>query len=151
LDTLEATGQRCSPAEERRRTDCARSSRFFFRRLRSEDGKRIGRLLVKSPPGLGKTREAMHWAIRYQAEQGGKDGTRLLLGDLNEAGVPAQTSIFVPRHQLAEGAWGGMWSSALSGSAANKALVRHGADARVALAGVLGGAGGGCAGEKLGE
>src|SRR6202043_3520387 len=42
---------------------------FFFRRLRTEDGKRIGRLLVKSPPGLGKTREAIKWAIRYQAEQ----------------------------------------------------------------------------------
>jgi hypothetical protein len=27
---------------------------FFFRKLRSEDGKRVGRLLVKSPPGLGK-------------------------------------------------------------------------------------------------
>jgi hypothetical protein len=75
---------------------------FFFRRLRSEDHKRISRLLVKSPPGLGKTREAMHWAIRYQAEQEGKDGTRLSLDDFNEAGVPAQTSIFVPRHQLAE-------------------------------------------------
>jgi hypothetical protein len=28
---------------------------FFFRRLRAEDGRRIERLLVKSPPGLGKT------------------------------------------------------------------------------------------------
>ena len=56
----------------------------------------------KAPPGLGKTREAIGWAIRYQAEQEGKDGTRLSLGDFNEAGVPAQTSIFVPRHQLAE-------------------------------------------------
>jgi hypothetical protein len=74
---------------------------FFFRRLRSEDDKRISRLLVKSPPGLGKTSGAMHWAIRYQAEQEGKDGIRLSLGDFNEAGVPAQTSIFVPRHQLA--------------------------------------------------
>jgi hypothetical protein len=72
---------------------------FFFRRLRTEDGERIGRLLVKSPPGLGKTREAIKWAIRYQQE--GKDGTRLSLGDFNEAGVPGQTSIFVPRHQLA--------------------------------------------------
>jgi hypothetical protein len=44
---------------------------FFFRRLRAEDGKRAGRLLVKSPPGLGKT-----WAIRYQADQAGKDGRR---------------------------------------------------------------------------
>jgi hypothetical protein len=75
---------------------------FFFRRLTSEDGKRIRRLLVKSPPGLGKTREAIDWAIRYQAEQAGKDGTRLSVGDFNEAGVTAQTSIFVPRHQLAE-------------------------------------------------
>jgi hypothetical protein len=75
---------------------------FFFRRLRTEDGKRIRRLLVKSPPGLGKTREAIDWAIHYQAEQAGKDGTRLSIGDFNEAGVTAQTSIFVPRHQLAE-------------------------------------------------
>ena len=71
---------------------------FFIRRLRTEDGRRVERLLIKSPPGLGKTREA----IRYQAEQEGKDGTRLSVGDFNEAGVPAQTSIFVPRHHLAE-------------------------------------------------
>jgi hypothetical protein len=75
---------------------------FFFRRLRSEDGKRIGRLLVKSPPGLCKTREAIDWAIRYQAEQEGKDFRLVLIADHNEAGVTAQTSIFVPRHQLAE-------------------------------------------------
>jgi hypothetical protein len=72
---------------------------FFFRRLRTEDGKPIRRLLVKSPPGLGKTRQAIDWTIRYRAEQG--KGLRRLLSDLNEAGVPAQTSIFVPRHQLA--------------------------------------------------
>jgi|SRR5271165_38312 len=71
---------------------------FFFRRLRTEDGKAIRRLLVKSPPGLGKTRQAVHWAICYRE---GKDRPRFL-GDFNEAGVPAQTSIFVPRHQLAE-------------------------------------------------
>ena len=75
---------------------------FFFRRLRAGDARRVGRLLVKSPPGLGKTREAIHWAMCYQAEQEGKDGTRLSVGDFNEAGVPAQTSIFVPRHHLAE-------------------------------------------------
>jgi hypothetical protein len=57
---------------------------FFLRRLKTEDGKRIRRLLVKSPPGLGKTREAVHWAIRYQSEQEGKDGTGLLVDDLNE-------------------------------------------------------------------
>ena len=38
---------------------------FFFRRLRAEDGKPTQHLLVKSPPGLGKMREAIHWAIRY--------------------------------------------------------------------------------------
>jgi hypothetical protein len=75
---------------------------FFFRRLKGEDGKYIRRLLVKSPPGLGKTREAVDWAIRYQAEQEGKDWLTLLIADRNEAGVNAQTSIFVPRHQLAE-------------------------------------------------
>jgi len=75
---------------------------FFFRRLRTEEGKRVERLLVKSPPGLGKTSRAIEETIRYQAGQTGKDGTRLWIGDFNEAGVPAQTSIFVPRHQLAE-------------------------------------------------
>jgi hypothetical protein len=75
---------------------------FFFRRLKSKDGKRIRRLLVKSPPGLGKTRQAIDWAIRYRAEQEGKDWLRLPIADHNEAGVNAQTSIFVPRHQLAE-------------------------------------------------
>jgi hypothetical protein len=51
---------------------------------------------------LGKTREAIDWAIRYQAEQEGKDFRRVPIADHNEAGVNAQTSIFVPRHQLAE-------------------------------------------------
>jgi hypothetical protein len=29
----------------------------------AQSDKQVGRLLVKSPPGLGKTREAIHWAI----------------------------------------------------------------------------------------
>jgi hypothetical protein len=74
---------------------------FFFRRLRGEDDKTIRRLLVKSPPGLGKTTQAIEYAIGYQAEQDGKDKVRLLAADFNEAGVPAQTAVFVPRHQLA--------------------------------------------------
>jgi len=48
--------------------------------------------LVRSPPGLGKTREAVEWAIAYQTEQAGKGGTRLSVGDFNQAVVPAQTS-----------------------------------------------------------
>src|SRR5215469_3648117 len=76
--------------------------RFFFRRPRGDAVGRGGRVLVKSPPGLGKTREAISAATRYQAEQGEKDGTRFELRDFNEAGVVAQTSVFVPRHQLAE-------------------------------------------------
>jgi hypothetical protein len=63
---------------------------FFFRRLRTEDGKRIRRLLVKSPLGLGKTRQAIEWAIGYQE---GKDGRRLAqvrLGDTADADAGAR-------------------------------------------------------------
>jgi hypothetical protein len=45
---------------------------FFFRR-NSEEGQRPARhLLIRSPPGLGKTKEAMEWATRYQTEQASK-------------------------------------------------------------------------------
>jgi hypothetical protein len=38
---------------------------FFFRR-RNDQGQAPARhVLVRSPPGLGKIREAIHWAIRY--------------------------------------------------------------------------------------
>jgi hypothetical protein len=74
---------------------------FFFWQLRSEDGKAVKHLLVKSPPGLGKTTEAIKWAIRYRAELEDAEA-HLSIEHYNEAGVPAQTSIFVPRHQLAE-------------------------------------------------
>ena len=72
---------------------------FFYRGLRAEDGTRIRRLLIKSAPGLGKTKQALEWAIRYLER---KDGRPWVLGDVNEAGVRAQTAVFVPRHQLAE-------------------------------------------------
>jgi hypothetical protein len=65
---------------------------FFFRRLTSEDGNRIRRLLGKSPSGLGKTREAIDWAIRYQE---GKDGRRFAqarLGDTADAGARSRSS-----------------------------------------------------------
>jgi hypothetical protein len=87
-----------SPSSQPRRPrrSFARSSRGS-----TEDGKRIQRLLVKSPPGLGKTREAIASAVHHQAEQEGKGLLSLQRGDFNEAGVTAQTAIFVPRHQLA--------------------------------------------------
>jgi hypothetical protein len=40
---------------------------FFFRRLTSEDGKPTRHLLVKTPPGLGKTKEAALRAERAGA------------------------------------------------------------------------------------
>ncbi|MBV8521182.1 MAG: hypothetical protein JOY71_03460 [Acetobacteraceae bacterium] len=93
-----------SPTPDLRpRLGCARSSRGSSSGgLKGEDGKQIRRLLVKSPPGLGKTREAIDWAVTYQAEQEGKGPRDLRIADQNEAGDPAQTSIFVPRHHLAE-------------------------------------------------
>jgi hypothetical protein len=70
---------------------------FFFRRLTTEDGKPIRHLLVKSPPGLGKTKEAMEWATHYQVNS----RYRARLADITNAGVRAQVAIFVPRHELA--------------------------------------------------
>jgi hypothetical protein len=103
LDTLEPTSTPVLLSAEKAKARLREIIEgFFFRRLKGEDGKRIGRLLVKSPPGLGKTREAIDWAIRYQSEQEGKGPRDLRIADQNEAGVPAQTSIFVPRHHLAE-------------------------------------------------
>ena len=91
LDTLESPPSAALlSAEEAKKRLREIVQGFFFRRLRSEDGKRIGRLLVKSPPGLGKTTQPVELAIHYQAEQVDKDGTRLWIGDLNEAGVPAR-------------------------------------------------------------
>jgi hypothetical protein len=69
---------------------------FFFRRL-TTDGKPIRHLLVKSPPGLGKTKEAMEWATHYQVNS----RHRPRLADITNAGVRAQVAIFVPRHELA--------------------------------------------------
>ena len=42
---------------------------FFYRSLRAEDGTRIRRLLIKSPPGLGKTRTQ-----RFAQLPGGQEG-----------------------------------------------------------------------------
>jgi hypothetical protein len=75
----------------------------FFFRLRSDQGQPPARhLLVRSPPGLGKTKEAMEWATRYQTEQEGKKSIlHLSRSDITPTGVWAQVAIFVPRHELA--------------------------------------------------
>ena len=38
---------------------------FFFRREDDQGQPPARHLLVRSPPGLGKTKEAMEWATRY--------------------------------------------------------------------------------------
>jgi hypothetical protein len=97
LGHIGATAQHCSPLGGGGQGAATRDRRGV---LLPPAEQRISRLLVKSPPGLGKTTQAIECAIRYQAEQEGKDGGRLFLGDFNEAGVPAQTSIFVRTAQL---------------------------------------------------
>jgi hypothetical protein len=102
LDTLEpppSTGLLSAEEAKERLREIV--DRFFFRHRDGQGQRPARQLLVRSPPGLGKTTQAVELAIRYQAEQEGKNGRRLFLGDINEAGVLAQTSIFVPRHQLA--------------------------------------------------
>ena len=76
---------------------------FFFRRRSDQGRPPAPQLLVRSPPGLGKTKEAMEWATRYQTEQQGKDSIlELSRSDITLAGVWAQVAIFVPRHELAQ-------------------------------------------------
>ena len=76
---------------------------FFFRRRSDQGRPPAPQLLVRSPPGLGKTKEAMEWATRYQTEQQGKDSIlELSRSDITLAGVWAQVAIFVLRHELAQ-------------------------------------------------
>jgi hypothetical protein len=101
LGHIGATAQRCSPlgggGKERLRKIV---EEFFFRRGRQ--GETAARhLLVRSPPGLGKTKEAMEWATRYQAEQDAAPLLEICLDDVTEGGAIAQTAVFVPRHALA--------------------------------------------------
>jgi hypothetical protein len=61
---------------------------FFFRRRSDREPSPARHLLVRSPPGLGKTKEAMEWATRYQTEQEGKDSIlELSRSDITLAGV----------------------------------------------------------------
>ena len=48
---------------------------FFFRRRNDRGQPPARHLLVKSPPGPGKTKEAMEWATRYQTREDSKDGS----------------------------------------------------------------------------
>jgi hypothetical protein len=75
--------------------------KFFSWRLKAEDGKTISRLLVKSPPGLGKTREAMDWATQYQTdrEQRTKKFGGRRIGEMMDP--KGRFALFVPRHALA--------------------------------------------------
>jgi hypothetical protein len=73
---------------------------FFSWSLKAEDGKTITRLLVRSPPGLGKTREALDWATQYQTDRErrtGRFGGRRLM----ELALQGSVAVFVPRHALA--------------------------------------------------
>jgi hypothetical protein len=72
---------------------------FFFWRRDGKEQAPARHMLVRSPPGLGKTKEAMEWTTRYQTERDAN--WRIALGDITEAGVLAQVAIFVPRHALA--------------------------------------------------
>jgi hypothetical protein len=75
--------------------------KFFSWSLQTEGGKTISRLLVKSPPGLGKTREAMDWATQYQTdrEQRTKKFGPRRIGEMMD--LKGRFALFVPRHALA--------------------------------------------------
>jgi hypothetical protein len=76
---------------------------FFFRRRDGQGQLPARQLLVRSPPGLGKTREAMEWATRYQTEQAESPSiAQLSRLDITPAGAWQQVAIFVPRHGLAQ-------------------------------------------------
>jgi hypothetical protein len=76
---------------------------FFFRRRNDHRQPPARQVLVRSPPGLGKTKEAMEWATRYQTEQEEKKSLAdLYLDDITPAGAWQQVAIFVPRHELAQ-------------------------------------------------
>jgi hypothetical protein len=74
--------------------------KFFSWSLKAEDGKTITRLLVRSPPGLGKTREALDWATQYQTDRERRTG-RFGGRPLMELALQGSVAVFVPRHALA--------------------------------------------------
>src|SRR5262249_17882817 len=74
---------------------------FFFRGQNGRGQRSARQLLVRSPPGLGKTKEAMEWAVRYQTEQAARPSiAHLSRLDITLAGAWQQVAIFVPRHEL---------------------------------------------------
>jgi nucleotide-binding universal stress UspA family protein len=67
---------------------------FFFRRRNGRGEIPARQLLVRSPPGLGKTKEAMEWATRYQIEQEGKESIlEVSRSDITLAGARAQVDL----------------------------------------------------------
>jgi hypothetical protein len=65
---------------------------FFYRRRNEQARPPARHLLVRSPPGLGKTKEAMEWATRYQTEQEDRDGfLQMSRIDITAAGAKAHT------------------------------------------------------------
>lgn len=73
--------------------------KFFFWTLQGEDGQVATRLLVRSPPGLGKTKEALDWATQYQTD--GERRPRRFGLRIMEALLKRNVTVFVPRHALA--------------------------------------------------
>jgi hypothetical protein len=103
LDTLSPTPSPAllSPEEAKARLREI-VERFFFRQRDAQGQVPARQLLVRSPPGLGKTKEAMEWATRYQTEQTQSPSiSRLSRLDITPAGAWQQVAIFVPRHELA--------------------------------------------------
>src|SRR5215831_16316679 len=102
LGYIGATAQHHSPLNGGGKGAAARDNRRVLFPRRRRDGEPLARhLLVRSPPGLGKTKEAMEWATRYQTEQEGKDSIlQMFRIDITAAGAKAQVAIFVPRHEL---------------------------------------------------
>src|SRR5215831_8292753 len=103
LGYIGATAQHHSPLNGGGKGAAARDNRRVLFPRRRRDGEPLARhLLVRSPPGLGKTKEAMEWATRYQTEQEGKGSIlQVFRIDITAAGAKAQVAIFVPRHELA--------------------------------------------------
>ena len=79
---------------------------FTWKMANPETGKPSTRVLLKSPPGLGKTQTAFEQAIDYQLEMGEgqpytfSQAAKHSIGDVGRTGI-ARTLIITHRHHLA--------------------------------------------------